>query len=234
MELNFGSIANSGNGISYLHAWNIYEDVKFDGVDDPKTGTSANGTSWKSWSFNFSCPKGVFSKSIFAPTDMTIKRRQFTNANGHEITFPSGFEENKEFIAQVLKAYNPEGFKKLCEIAPKIKTFDEFIAAAKKLLTNVTKTTNIKLTGRASQDGRVFADIPRLCAINSKTGELFTSDVFIGDNVSFTDYQLGKKKEYEAHKPSSSPAITTDNIIVSETPSNDDDKEIGDLLNELL
>ena len=58
-SFNFGGFAEQKvKNTNYLRAYNIYENVKFTGIDEPKTGTSKNGRAWKSWAFHFECPDG--------------------------------------------------------------------------------------------------------------------------------------------------------------------------------
>lgn len=233
MAFNFGSLAQHNAEVSggrYLRAWNIYENVKFEGIGDPKSGTSANGNAWTSYPFTFSCDEGTFVKNVFEPTEAQTKRPTYTNKNGHEAEMPSGFEQTMEFIAQVVKAFGgEENFAKLQKVSSKIKTFDELMKAVNKLTSGSNLTTKMKLV---AQRNSTYADTPNLLGVNSKTGDTFTSDLFVGDKVEFTEYDLRKKKEFEESKPTNVAKKTSDPVIEAAS-SNDDDEEFDatELLN---
>lgn len=204
MSFNFGSIAQHNAEVSggrYLRPWNIYENVKFEGIGEAKSGTSANGTQWTSYPFTFSCEEGSFTKNLFDPTLSANggKRGTYTNKAGHEAEMPSQFEQAMEFVAQVVKAFGgEEKFATLQKISPKIKSFDELLNYVTKLTANSEITTKMKLV---AQRNTTYADIPNLLGINGKTKETFTSDLFVGDKVEFTEFDLRKKKEFETSKP---------------------------------
>ena len=225
---SFSEVSTPAEG-SYLKPWNIYKGVKFGGVSDPSTGNKKDGGTWKAWDFTFECEDGVYRERIFEPT--TLERGKY---NDKEL--PSDFERSQCFIAQVMSVYNPTGFEKLKALTNegKIKTFDQFIEVVKKLLAKPVQPTadndiQLKLCGRKTQDGKVYARLTN-CAIG-QDGKPFMS-AFLGKKLSFSAWEEGEKKKYESASPSdpeASKPITTD-IDTSPTSGDDDidfDKELG-------
>ncbi len=201
-NFNFGSFAaeTTVSSSNYLRPYTIYDNVKFDGIDGPVTGTSANGNNWTRYDIKFSCSEGTYKESIFAPTQKSLERRTVTNSNGHESILPSDFERTVEFFKYVIRNYNPAGYDKFVAVLPKLSTFDQFIEAFKKCIGNPTTTLKFKL-GARNNNGRTFAAIPNFLAINSQTNTVFIRDQFLGDKVTLSAWELNKKKELESAKP---------------------------------
>lgn len=223
MALNFGTLATTQttSTSTYLRPYNIYEGVKFAGIEGPVTGTSAQGNSWTAYDFKFECKDGNYSERIFEPTEKSTERRTVTNAQGHDSELPSDFERTMAFLAQVGNVFNPDGFKKLQEASSKIKDFTTMINAFKKFIGTPETTTNLKLSGRNS-NGTVYASLPTFVRINSKTGEVFTSDNFLGDKVAFSAWELQKKSEYENAKPTNVSSIKDTSLDSMSNESSDD------------
>lgn len=233
INLDFGSLATTQavSTNNRLRAWNIYENVKFDGIEGPVTGTGQTGNEWKAYDFKFSCPEGIYVERIFEPTEKSIERRSFPNANGHDVEMPSDWERTRSFIAQLVAVYNPEGYKVLQENSSKIKSFEQMIALVSKLMEGCDTTTSLKLAGR-NNNGTVYATLPRFVSINSKTHECYTSDNFVGDKVAFSAWELKQKNSYESAKPTE----MTDTGVASlseDTPVASNDEDIDSLLNGL-
>lgn len=223
------------NNTNYLTPWAVYDMVSFDGIGEPVTGNRKDGGTWRAWDFKFSCPKGTYSERIFEPDENGVKRRTVTNANGHESELPSDFERSLQVVAQIVAAYNPKGFEKLKTIAPKLKTFEQFIGTVKKLLENPLKPSEehniqMKLDGRKDNTGRQFARLPN-CGISKTDGKPFM-EKFIGENVLLTAWELRQKEAYEKTTPSDPEKTNpieasvdgTDNI-----PSGEGTEEITDI-----
>lgn len=230
MALNFGSLATTqaSSSSNYLRPWNIYSDVKFVGVEGPVTGNTQNGGTWKAWDFKFSCPEGNYSERIFEPTEKSAERRKVQNANGHETELPSDFDRTMAFIAQVGNTFNPTGYKKLQEVSSKIQNFDQMIACIQKYIGTPDTTTNLKLAGKTNQSGTTYASLPTFVRINGKTGEVFTSDNFVGEKVAFSTWEKGKKEEYESAKPTTPVKKETkqDDLDLGTTPTKGSEDDI--------
>ena len=204
-SFNFGSFSEQKvKNTNFLRAYNIYENVKFTGIDEPKTGTSKNGRAWKSWAFHFECPDGEFVKSIFVPEDN--KRPVFKNAQGHDYERPSNHENNLAFLFLVGQYFDPEGLEKLKKNMDKVDGYDTLIALFKKVIATNKNTTSMKLVGR-NVEGSVYAEMPQYCGLSKELDEegkakwFPVSNSVFGDKVGFTAYELSKKKELESAKP---------------------------------
>jgi hypothetical protein len=202
MALNFGSVAsiNTNAGGSYLRAWNIYNDVKFDGISEEISGKRQDGGTWRAWDFTFSCPQGSYKERIFEPNGQGQERRTVKNANGHESEMPSDMERVLYFASQVVDTYAPDKYDKYVAACAKISTFDQFIALLHKVLDGTTKTSSLLLAGR-NNAGTIYASLPNFVRVNSKTGEAYTAERFLGDNLGFSAWELGQKKIYEEARP---------------------------------
>ena len=228
MTLNFGTLATTQTSSSNLHLrpYNIYEGVKFAGIEGPITGTSAQGNSWKAWDFKFECSEGTYSERIFDPSiGKGAERNEVKRNDGTVAKLPSDWERTQAFLAQVGHTYNPEGFAKVQENAGKVSSFEQLIELFKKCIGQPTVTTNLKLTGR-NNNGSVYASLPTFVRINSSTGEVFTSDNFLGDKVAFSSWEKSKKTEYENAKPTNVAATTS---ISVDTSAKSDDFDLESL-----
>jgi hypothetical protein len=83
------------------------------------------------------------------------------------------------------------------------------------------------LAGR-NNNGAVYAALPNFVRINSKTGEAYTSERFLGDALGFSAWELQQKKAYE----SAAPTAMKDSDSVPEVEKTDDD-DFNDLMNDL-
>lgn len=229
MALNFGNVAsiNTNAGGSYLRAWNIYNDVKFDGISEEISGNRQDGGTWRAWDFTFTCPQGSYRERIFEPNEAGQERRKVKNANGHESEMPSDMERVLYFAAQVVDTYAPDKYDKYVAACAKISTFDQFIALLHKILDGTTKTASLLLAGR-NNDGTVYAALPNFVRVNSKTGESYTSERFLGDNLGFSAWELQQKKAYESARPT---AMEEGNNLSNDEKK--DEENFDDLMNDL-
>lgn len=227
MALNFGSLAETKVvTVNYLRPWNIYENVKFDGIEGPTTGTSANGNEWARYDIKFSCPEGIYKHSLFEPK--TDERRTYPNANGHETQLPSELEVAMNLLTLIGSTFNPDGFKKVQENVSKCKDFETVIKLFNKFVGIPETTTSMKLVGRNS-DGSVYANLPTFVRINSKDGSCFIpKGCVFGDNLGWSAWELGKIKEYNNAKPTPSPKEDTA-VSGLEEESNDSLDDLLDL-----
>lgn len=202
MSFNFSNVAKVSTATSgnFLRAWNIYEDVKFDGISEEISGKRQDGGSWRAWDFTFTCPQGSYRERIFEPNEKGQERRVVSNNNGHESQMPSDMERVLYFAAQLVETYAPTKYEKYVAACAKISTFDQFIALLHKVLDGSEITSSLLLAGR-NNNGSVYAALPNFVRINSKTGEAYTSEKFLGDNLAFSAWELSQKKEFENAKP---------------------------------
>jgi hypothetical protein len=113
---------------------------------------------------------------------------------------PSDMERVLYFASQVVDTYAPDKYDKYVAACAKISTFDQFIALLHKVLDGTTKTSSLLLAGR-NNAGTVYAALPNFVRVNSKTGEAYTAERFLGDNLGFSAWELGQKKIYEEARP---------------------------------
>lgn len=183
-----------------LKPWNIYN-VKFAGCRIEEIHKEENV--YKILKVRFESEQGYYDTPIFflADDERNTKKGSYTLSNGNVVETPSIEQQTYALIGQICMFLNPEGFKKLQANASKIKSFDELATYIVKITdTQKGKECQIKLVGRPSVDGRVYPNVPNLVRFNQK-GELYACDTYIGNDLFFTDYQLGKKNEYENAKP---------------------------------
>ena len=227
-EFNFGGIQGTSavNSSKSLKPWGIYN-VSFDGLEleDVKGKKDPNAV-FKTVKMKFSGEDGVFSPNLFIPsTEEDAKRPEYENKEGHKYEGPSRFETFKWTLLQLAQVVNPEGYKKLQEQSSKIRTMDDFLKLTM-TVANAKKgaKTKLKLTGRTTEDGKTYAQLPRIVAIN-KEGELFVSDNFVGDKVEFSAYEAEKARAYNTAKPTDVEAIVSKDTPDSAAPN----EEIKDL-----
>ena len=113
------------------------------------------------------------------------------------------------FIAQLGTVIAPKEFERLKGIP--FKTFGELCENFINILKPKFGTeTNLKLVGATDKDGNFVPRLPYFLALN-KQGEVFVSDNFIGENLFFTEYDLKRKEDLKAKKPTDVDAIEKKN-----------------------
>lgn len=227
-EFNFGGIQETSavNSSKGLKPWGIYA-VNFDGLElEEMKGKKDPSAVYKTIKMKFSGEDGVFSKNLFIPsTEEDAKRPEYENKDKHKYEGPSRFETFKWTLLQLAQVVNPEGYKKLQEQSSKIRSMEDFI----KLVVTVANAkkgaaTKLKLTGRTTEDGKTYAEIPRIVSV-SKEGKLYVSDNFVGEKVEFTAYELEKVKAYNTAKPTD-----VESVVSKDTPDSvSNNKEVKDL-----
>jgi hypothetical protein len=128
-------------------------------------------------------------------------------------------------VKQTVEVLTPEGFKKMSELSPKFRSFDDvantLIAVTDKVKGSKTK---IKLIGR-NRDNRVVAEIPTITSVFDGTATI--TDNYIGNKLFFSNYEEGKRAEYLNSKPTD-PADAV--MPVEEGAESVDELNLDDLL----
>lgn len=221
-NFNFGNLSSvkPANTISYLKPYGIYKDVTIKSTE-VKEGTSKNGNPWKSLNITFGNNEGIYNHSIFYFDEKDSKnweRGSYDMPNGGKRETASTAEELQNTIAAIGFAFFPEDFKKLQQVAGKVKTTEELMTYFKKFVDkNIDKNpTNMKLVGRTSQDGKVYSALPRFTGIAQATaknaaqngvavGDWYTwmSSPFNSDptRLTFTNYEQQQADAYKNAKP---------------------------------
>ena len=232
--MNFSfSAAPATRTSMFLNPWEIYK-VKFTDakIGERKNNKDATAVPYKVLEFHFEEIKedgtkgGVYTETVFFPTEQSAVRPTYERPDGGSYQMPSSLERTMSIIAQVCSVLNPAGYKKMQEVSTKFKSFDDVANAVVKVLTSAKgKETHIKLVGTTS-NGKVMANSPRTVAL-TKTGEIWTCDNFIGDNLSFSSYEEQKRKEYKTAAPVS---VESNNLDMgSSKPANNATSDaIGD------
>ena len=229
MSFNFGSLANTPttNGITYLKPYDIYNNVEIDSMEI-KEGTSEKGNSWKCLKITFKSPEGIYTESIWYPKDGDDVRREVETKNGGKRLMASNFEVTMALVAAIGHAFNPEGFKKLQEMSNNFRSFDD---VTKGLMTILNKTkgvkTSMKLIGRTTADGKVYARLPQPLGItqDKETKEWYTFPVAIfGDNLTFSAYEQSQAEAY--HK--AAPTAVGNSKVDTDPVNNFDSAPAGD------
>jgi len=226
---NFGISKESAvrNVRPQLKPWNIY-DVKFMGCEVREfAGKKDPNMTYKVLDIKFENEDGYFTVTRFFPKEGDDQRRKVKTSNGGERELASNFEELMNIVKQTAEILTPEGFKKMSELSPKFKSFDD---VAKTLIAITDKVkgceTKIKLVGR-NRDNRVVAEIPSITSIFD--GVPTITDNYIGSRLFFTPYEEGKREEYLKSKPtdmkvSKEPELGADPLIAVEDNSTANDE----------
>lgn len=195
-----------------LQPWTINE-VKFTGVEY-KSGTSASGNKWEAMQFNFGSNAGTYSKMFFCPNENGFERRESTYGPN-----PSDAETLMESISYICKTLAPEAYAK---VAGKIVVdlpdeFQKLYNYVSKILNGaVGNLTKIKLVA----DTRGYATIPPYPVSIGKSDDMcYTSNRWLGDNLSFTASELKRKDAVKTEKPTN-----TDDLVIDNNDSSDEDE----------
>ena len=182
-----------------LKPWNIY-DVTFVGCEVRTfKGTKDPSVTYQVLDIKFENEDGYFTVTKFFPKPGDDARRKVATKNGGERELASNFEELMNIVKQTVEVLTPEGFKKMSELSPKFKSFDD---VAKTLIAVTDKVkgskTKIKLVGR-NRDNRVVAEIPTITSVFD--GVATITDNYIGSKLFFSNYEESKRAEYLNSKP---------------------------------
>lgn len=190
-----------------LNPWTINE-VTFKGIEY-KNGTSQNGNNWAAMQFNFEGENGTYSKMFFCPNQNGFERRSGESSSGKWV-LPADAEvlmEQLKYICTTLAkdAYAKVAGKIVVDLPDEFDKLYEYIA--KILKGAIGAKTNIKLVA----DSRGYADIPRNAVrISSSDDSVYISNRWLGDNLSFSAYELKTKDAAKAETPSKVDDLTTD------------------------
>ena len=242
MSFNFGSLANTPttNGTAYLKPYDIYNNVEVDSMEI-KEGTSDKGNSWKCLKITFRAPEGVYTENIWYPKDGDDVRREVETRNGGKRLMASNFEITMAMVAAIGHAFNPEGFKKLQEMSKNFKSFDDVTKGLIAILNKAKDaTTSMKLIGRTTSDGKVYARLPQPLGItqDKETKEWYTFPVAIfGDNLTFSAYEQGQADAYHKAAPTTvgNSKVDTDPVNNFDSTPNggSEDIDFDDMLSDL-
>ena len=216
-----------------LKPWNIY-DVKFMGCEVREfAGKKDPSVTYKVLDIKFENEEGYFTVTKFFPKAGDDVRREVDAKNGGKRELASNFEELMNIVKQTAEVLTPEGFKKMSELSPKFKSFDD---VAKTLIAVTDKVkgceTKIKLVGR-NRDNRVVAEIPNITSVFD--GVATITDNYIGSKLFFSDYEESKRAEYLKSKPTDMKSSKSDALLdVEETspvsPMDDEELDLENLL----
>jgi hypothetical protein len=216
-----------------LKPWNIY-DVKFMGCEVREfAGKKDPSVTYKVLDIKFENEEGYFTVTKFFPKAGDDVRREVDAKNGGKRELASNFEELMNIVKQTAEVLTPEGFKKMSEVSPKFKSFDD---VAKTLIAVTDKVkgceTKIKLVGR-NRDNRVVAEIPNITSVFD--GVATITDNYIGSKLFFSDYEESKRAEYLKSKPTDMKSSKSDALLdVEETspvsPMDDEELDLDNLL----
>lgn len=216
-----------------LKPWNIY-DVKFMGCEVREfAGKKDPSVTYKVLDIKFENEEGYFTVTKFFPKAGDDVRREVDAKNGGKRELASNFEELMNIVKQTAEVLTPEGFKKMSELSPKFKSFDD---VAKTLIAVTDKVkgceTKIKLVGR-NRDNRIVAEIPNITSVFD--GVATITDNYIGSKLFFSDYEESKRAEYLKSKPTEMKSSKSDALLdVEETspvsPMDDEELDLDNLL----
>jgi hypothetical protein len=254
MAFNFGNITNAtvANSTSYLKPYQIYSDVeikKTEIVEGEK-----DGRHWKRLDIVFGNNEGEYTESMFYcdennPRDIT--RPEYDQPNGGKRYGAAPIEELQNEIASIGFAFFPKQFEKLQAAASKIGTVEQLMALFKKCIdSNIGKVkTNMKLVGRKSSDGHVYARLPKFTGMaEAKTQESASRNgVEVGqwyswrvspfndnpDRLTFSSYEMQQANSLASAKPTQmSPLDSLDSVesVPASTVKPSEDEDLSDLL----
>ena len=221
-EFNF-SLNNSQVSSNAANYFKPYTINKINTIKaEYSNGTSSTGKEWNALDITFTGKEGQHKERFFLPaTDEDgIKRGVFDSSNGGKVETPAPYETLKQLAIHVLGVYAPAQFEKFKTYCAKVKTMKQFLDGFVKLVNDApTHETNLKVVGRNS-NGTVYARLPKTCGIVKDKEGHYTSETypinFLGDNLTFTAYEMGEKNKLESAKPTNMDNVDTLSV---DTPS---------------
>lgn len=157
----------------------------------------------------FTSDDGIFSENIFVPNkDSDFVRAE--NPNTHKL-MASSFDRFQFTLMQIVEAINPKGAQAIKDNASKLRTIDDFIALVMKALNGKNDVeVYLKLVGQKTDDA-TYARLPASCYIGSDKKPFASNFISAKEGVLFfTNYEIGKAKEYKEAKPTPMPDTTSD------------------------
>lgn len=202
MSYNFGSLANNSGVASdkRLRAYSI-NNVKFVEAKVDVLHSEKNGTDYDILKIRWENESGYYEENYFLPSTSGKDIERKPNNWGGEM--PSNADRAMMFFAHTLSVLNNEGYKKLQKVVGQAKNFKDVATMVAKLL-NEKKGIScyLKLTGRANEQGQVFASLPYFAGV-SKSGDAYVNNNFLSlkDDLGFTASEDKKRQEFEKVKP---------------------------------
>lgn len=212
-----------------LKPWDIY-DVTFLGCEVREfAGKKDPNLVYKVLDIKFENEEGYFTVTKFFPKQGDDVRREVDAKNGGKRQLASNFEELMNIVKQTVEVLSPEGFKKLAELSPKFKSFDDVAKTMIAITDKVKGTkTKIKLIGR-NRDNRVVAEIPNITSVFDNVATI--TDNYIGNRLFFSNYEETQRSAYLNSKPTSmKPAKDEDPLVEAPAALDDSELDLDNLL----
>lgn len=221
LSLNESSVNTNTN----LKPFEIHH-VKFQEAAINEGTAKATGKHYKNLSLKFANNKGHADLTIFWPNpDEDGIRPERTTPDGHKYLDPSRWDQTKTEITQTLEVINPEGFEEFKKLSAKFKSFDDMVNAFVTLVNKkIGEEVDVKFNGYVNKSGYMQLTFPKLVRINSKTGELYVSDNYIGHgNLGLNTYELRKQAELNNTQPTVMKADPIMDVVSVESDKDDDE-----------
>lgn len=239
-SFNLGNVQAMPTKKPLLAPWGIY-DVKFKGCKiDQFNGKREDNKdiTYHVFKINFSNDQGYYTETIFYPNEKSGDRTHGKNEEtNHEYYLPSQIETTMQIISQLCTVLNPTDYEAGC--SQTFTNFDDLCKFVIKITDpKIDTTVKIKLRGKKDKDsGIVNPVLPNLCRVDNDE-QLVVCDVFIGDKVAWTPYELSQIKKFKSGgtaKPTQMPegldSIMSDNSDLEEAKKGSVARE--DILNML-
>lgn len=216
-SLNNSQVSSTTSNYFKPYTINVIDSIKAEYAG----GTASSGKEWKAIDIVFSGKDGQHKERFFLPAtdEEGIKRPIFDSPNGGKIESPAPYEALKQLAIHILGIYAPAQFDKFKVYCGKVKTMKQFLDGFVKLVNDAPKhETNLKVVGRNS-NGTIYARLPRTCGIVKDKEGHYTSETypinFLGDNLTFTSYEMGEKAKLENAKPTN---MDKEDVLAVDSP----------------
>ena len=191
-------------GGEYLKGGEIHKDIKLSKVEVSQIENKTNpDMKYTVLDIEFSNEAGaIYKERIFEPNAQSMSRQK--NSRGNDM--PSSWEVSSFVIGHILSTFAPNNLEKLRKQAPK--NFAEYA----KLVCDALKSsigkvsTNLKLIVNKDK----WARLPYCVNVN-KAGEAYLSASFLGEDLSFSSYEIDNIKTIMEATPTSAPRTSQTN-----------------------
>ena len=224
-SLNDSQVSSNSSNYFKPYTINDIDSIKVEYAN----GTSSTGKEWNAIDIIFTGKEGQHKERYFLPAndEEGITRPTFNTSNGGKTEIPAPYEILKQLAIHVLGIYAPSQFEKFKVYCTKVKNMKQFLDGFVKLVNDAPKKeTKLKVVGRNS-NGTIYARLPRTCGIVKDKDGNFTSETypinFLGDNLTFTAYEMGEKAKLTSAKPTNMDDNLADSIDSSSKGSEDID-----------
>lgn len=213
MNFNFNSLAETSfhsESTPRLSAYEIYK-VNLSKIERGELkGTKDPNAVYDVVSLEFKEPETgrIYSENLFVPNrEEDFERNSFNSGK----PAPSRFERFQFTLMQIVEAISPEGAEKIKNNAGKLKTIDDFINIVIKALNGKDKVdVYLKLIG-TNRNGSQYAALPNSCFINNDGKAVASNFISSKNNLTFSAYEMQKKKEFETAKPTNMQTVEKNN-----------------------